>query len=90
MVSRSKSAPIAKSDARHGNALQVLVVHGPNLNLLGEREPAVYGSTTLAISTRQLQELARELGLALETFQSNSEGAHRRSYSGGARTNRRC
>jgi 3-dehydroquinate dehydratase II len=74
MVSRSKSAPIAKSGARHGTPA-VLVVHGPNLNLLGEREPAVYGSTTLSQIDAQLKGLARELGLALETFQSNSEGA---------------
>src|ERR1700689_819819 len=74
MVSRSKSAPTAKPDAR-GVTPAVLVVHGPNLNLLGEREPAVYGSTTLGQIDGQLKGLARDLGLALETFQSNSEGA---------------
>ncbi|HEY1850457.1 MAG TPA: type II 3-dehydroquinate dehydratase [Candidatus Binataceae bacterium] len=74
MVSRSKSAPITKPDARRVTPA-VLVVHGPNLNLLGEREPAVYGSTTLSQIDAQLNGLARELGLALETFQSNSEGA---------------
>lgn len=52
-----------------------LVIHGPNLNLLGEREPAVYGSTTLAQIDAQLKSLGRELGLEVETFQSNSEGA---------------
>jgi 3-dehydroquinate dehydratase II len=74
MVSRSKSAPITKPDARRVTPA-VLVVHGPNLNLWGEREPAVYGSTTLSQIDAQLNGLARELGLALETFQSNSEGA---------------
>ncbi len=53
----------------------VLVVHGPNLNLLGEREPTVYGSTTLAQIDQQMKELGRELGIEVETFQSNSEGA---------------
>jgi 3-dehydroquinate dehydratase II len=53
----------------------VLVIHGPNLNLLGEREPAVYGSTTLSQIDGQLKVLGRELGIDVETFQSNSEGA---------------
>jgi 3-dehydroquinate dehydratase II len=74
MASRSKSAPIAKPHARRETPA-VLVVHGPNLNLLGEREPAVYGSTTLGQIDGQLKGLARDLGLTLETFQSNSEGA---------------
>lgn len=52
----------------------VLVVHGPNLNLLGEREPTVYGSTTLTQIDQQMKELGRELGIEVETFQSNSEG----------------
>jgi 3-dehydroquinate dehydratase II len=53
---------------------KVLVIHGPNLNLLGEREPDVYGHTTLADIDRDLNNLAAELDLDLETFQSNSEG----------------
>jgi 3-dehydroquinate dehydratase-2 len=53
----------------------VLVVHGPNLNLLGTREPNVYGATTLAEIDTALAALARELGLTLETLQSNHEGA---------------
>jgi 3-dehydroquinate dehydratase-2 len=52
----------------------VLVVHGPNLNLLGVREPQLYGDETLADIDRRLAELARELGVRVETFQSNSEG----------------
>jgi len=51
------------------------VLHGPNLNLLGAREPHVYGRATLADINHQLAQQARELGLQLETFQSNSEGA---------------
>ena len=52
-----------------------LVLHGPNLNLLGEREPAVYGTTTLAEIDARLARRARELGARLEAFQSNHEGA---------------
>lgn len=53
---------------------KVLVIHGPNLNLLGEREPSVYGSMTLAEIDRRLQALARAEGASVETFQSNHEG----------------
>jgi 3-dehydroquinate dehydratase-2 len=53
----------------------VLVLHGPNLNLLGEREPHIYGHATLADIDGQLGALAAELGVAVETFQSNHEGA---------------
>jgi 3-dehydroquinate dehydratase-2 len=56
-------------------AATVLVIHGPNLNLLGEREPEIYGRTRLGDIDRALKELGRELGLRVETFQSNSEGA---------------
>ncbi len=50
------------------------MIHGPNLNLLGEREPAVYGSTTLAELDASLHALAAELGVQLTTQQSNHEG----------------
>ena len=52
---------------------QLLVLHGPNLNLLGNREPEVYGRTTLAEIDADLQARARVAGHALESFQSNSE-----------------
>jgi 3-dehydroquinate dehydratase-2 len=52
----------------------ILVIHGPNLNLLGVREPGVYGKDTLAQIDAQLQELAKELGLGLRCLQSNVEG----------------
>ena len=55
--------------------MQILALHGPNLNLLGTREPDVYGRTTLAEIDRQLAVLACELGVTIETFQSNHEGA---------------
>ncbi|MCC7053551.1 MAG: type II 3-dehydroquinate dehydratase [Gemmatimonadaceae bacterium] len=50
------------------------VLHGPNLNLLGEREPAVYGTTTLSEIDARLSALARAHGAAVETFQANGEG----------------
>jgi 3-dehydroquinate dehydratase-2 len=55
--------------------MNVLIVHGPNLNLLGTREPEVYGSTTLADIDRMLKEESDKLGIVLRTIQSNSEGA---------------
>jgi len=53
----------------------VLVLHGPNLNLLGMREPEIYGRTTLAEINQRCVELGRELGLEVRTLQSNYEGA---------------
>jgi 3-dehydroquinate dehydratase II len=54
--------------------LKVLVVHGPNLNLLGKRETSIYGGMTLQQINDSLQLLADELGIQLEFFQSNNEG----------------
>lgn len=54
---------------------RILVIHGPNLNLLGRREPEIYGRTTLDEINGQLAALGAQLGLALDTFQSNHEGA---------------
>ena len=53
----------------------VLVLNGPNLNMLGQREPAVYGSDTLVDINVMLEREAEDLNLSIETFQSNSEGA---------------
>ena len=55
--------------------LKILLLHGPNLNLLGTREPVVYGSTTLAEIDGRLQDQAKQAGVELACFQSNSEGA---------------
>ena len=54
--------------------MRVLVVHGPNLNLLGSRETAIYGQMTLAEIDASLEELAAELGIRLSSFQTNNEG----------------
>jgi 3-dehydroquinate dehydratase-2 len=56
-------------------AQHILVLHGPNLNLLGTREPDVYGRQTLADIDARLQQLAAEGQASLEAFQSNHEGA---------------
>lgn len=55
--------------------MKILVVHGPNLNLLGTREPEVYGHATLSDIDRETAALAAELGVTVEAFQSNHEGA---------------
>ncbi len=54
--------------------LKVLVIHGPNLNLLGRREPQIYGTTTLDEINARLAELAKEINVELISMQSNSEG----------------
>ena len=54
--------------------MRVLVVHGPNLNLLGRREPEIYGGKTLPEIDEAIGHLAGELGVSVESFQSNQEG----------------
>lgn len=54
---------------------KILVIHGPNLNMLGLREPDVYGTTRLEDVNQGLEKLGATWGLAIETFQANSEGA---------------
>ena len=55
--------------------MRIEVLHGPNLNLLGTREPSIYGATTLPEVDAALHALAEELGVDLDTYQSNHEGA---------------
>ena len=55
--------------------MRILVLHGPNLNLFGRREPHIYGTMTLAEINQKLEALAAELGVGIEIIQSNHEGA---------------
>ena len=54
---------------------KILIMHGPNLNLLGEREPGIYGDTNFETLNQHLVEFAASLGLEAEVYQSNHEGA---------------
>jgi 3-dehydroquinate dehydratase II len=58
-----------------GRRFSVLILHGPNLNLLGLREPGIYGATTLAQIDSRLVELGTSLNTTVQCFQSNHEGA---------------
>ena len=53
---------------------KILIIHGPNLNLLGKREPEIYGTTTIKSIDSALKEVAKSHGVELETYQSNHEG----------------
>lgn len=70
MTKTKRRRSAAKSPVR-----KILVLHGPNLNLLGAREPEIYGRETLGDIDRRLARLAQAYGVALECFQSNHEGA---------------
>lgn len=69
---RKKSATEAADES--STRPRILVLHGPNLNLLGTREPGVYGSTTLAYIHAAMEARALAAGVQIESFQSNSEG----------------
>ena len=60
--------------AAHTAGRKVLIIHGPNLNMLGKREPQIYGHQTLEEINTGLESKAAELGVQVETFQSNQEG----------------
>ena len=67
----TSSAPSKAASTGH----RIVVIHGPNLNLLGDREPQVYGRETLEEIDRRLLNTATQRGAKLESFQSNHEGA---------------
>lgn len=54
--------------------MKILVINGPNINMLGIREPAIYGKTTFSDLLKMLNETAEQLGISLEQYQSNHEG----------------
>lgn len=70
---KSASATTAQAESTKPHP-HILVLQGPNLNMLGVREPAVYGHTTLADIHRMMEDQARAAGAHLESFQSNHEG----------------
>lgn len=71
MVNIGVAAPVVQSNSP---TLSVLVLHGPNLNLLGLREPGIYGGSTLAQIDDRLVELGRSLNVTVTSLQSNHEG----------------
>lgn len=54
--------------------MKILIIHGPNLNLLGVRESDIYGSVTLDVVNKEIEAVSREMNTDVEIFQSNSEG----------------
>jgi 3-dehydroquinate dehydratase-2 len=60
--------------SEHESLKKIIIIHGPNLNMLGKREPHLYGHQTLDEINAQLLKLGAKLGMEIETFQSNHEG----------------
>ncbi len=73
-VDNSQQLDIPASLRQNKSMAKILIIHGPNLNLLGQREPSIYGANSLEQINAQLQQVAGSLKLELETFQSNHEG----------------
>ena len=69
------SKPKRASGVRSQTSRRILIIHGPNLDLLGTREPGIYGEESLPSINKNLSRIAKREGAALETFQSNHEGA---------------
>lgn len=74
MSKQTTRSASSKGAAESRPPARILVLHGPNLNLLGRREPEVYGRTTLADIHAAMDARARAEGVQIETYQSNSEG----------------
>ena len=75
MVAGTQDEDAVVSETAALPRLKVLVIHGPNLNLLGRREPHIYGTTTLDHVNAHLAEVAKEINIDLIAMQSNSEAA---------------
>src|SRR5947207_4727755 len=73
------SSDVCSSDLRGARGMKLLFMNGPNLNLLGTRDPEMYGRTTLKEVEARCREIARQAGCDLVAFQSNHEGALIRS-----------
>jgi len=69
------SKPKRASEAPPRGLKNILVLHGPNLNLLGTREPGIYGTESIQSINERLSRMAKREGATLEVFQSNHEGA---------------
>jgi 3-dehydroquinate dehydratase-2 len=74
MSKRTTAKSATGGNTGSGRTARILVLHGPNLNLLGSREPGIYGRTTLADIHVAMEARARVDGVQIESFQSNSEG----------------
>lgn len=74
MTKSTRNKKASSGGAGSVSVPRILVLHGPNLNLLGQREPDIYGRTTLAAIHQAMEARARAAGLVLESFQSNHEG----------------
>lgn len=74
MTKQTRTQKPASGKSAKPSKPRILVIHGPNLNLLGRREPEVYGHATLADINAALQAQGKAAGFAVDTFQSNHEG----------------
>ncbi len=74
MTKQTRTQKPASSKSAKAQTARILVIHGPNLNLLGSREPEVYGQTTLADINAALKTQGKAAGFAVDFFQSNHEG----------------
>lgn len=75
MATTPRKTAAAKAARRSSGSSSILVLHGPNLNLLGTREPALYGRDSLADVNSRLIEIGKAAGVHVLAFQSNHEGA---------------